>query len=527
MARTKEITQTSREVVESRVDEAKNNRIIKAMYATMRDLLAGDDTELGGDQAVTTFYLDGGGNTKDDSFRNPRMITGVAEGTSNDLLTWAGTLIDSITVDEPSFDFPDLDVETARVRGQYVMNRMFERGQWSDRQEKFLHMYLTDGVAFARIVMSNGAPALEPIDTMDVYWDMRADVPADYRYVAWNLRLPRAVAERILGPEAVAEIAPKGSDPDDLVKFIEYWDYTTTAYLSCGKPKLLKSKPNRLGFIPCAVMMAPKIPGIVHPIPPLLPAAGLQALSNKQRVLLSRLFMARIPRLKVRVDAIEPECMASINEDWASVDVIKLRPDAPEDAYAWTSMGQIESEIMALGNMLDSSLVRTLRVNPFATGVPPRTTSATADAQIATVGQLNHIKFARRYERFLSDAAYKLIKMGASLDELPFAATLEGEVAVLRGPALETILGEESAVKVTVSPKAREQEMLQSALVVLSQLSNPAVAELAPELAFYGVELLKRATGVKMPRLSEAQKQRLAQMSSAGQENNGVSNEQR
>lgn len=490
---------TNEETIAARVDESKANVSIKRMMDTMRLIVVGDDTPAGGNNVVAGFFTDMRERERD--FLVPKVIQEIPEGMGADILTWCSVLIDSISLEEPSLRFPSLSADAENVLAQYVRDRLFLRGEWRSRQEKFLLHYLIDGMAFVRIVAEGGKPMLEVLDPMDCYWDLRAEIPADYRYVAWNLRMPAKQAEEIIGRAGIEKLGKNIRSEDDIVKFIEYWDAETHAFVTCGRAEVILRRKNELGFLPFAAMSAPKIPGFVHPIPPILPAVGMQTLLNRQRKLLARLFIQRIPKLLVDPAQIDAQSLSEMYENWEDTTIVQTITGAP-NPMAWSSMGQIESELMALGNMLDNMVVRAMRVNPFAAGMPPRTETATADAQIASMGQLHHEKMAKRYEVFLADAIQKALAIGYAADEEPLTVVVGGQSVEV---APREFLSAGLPVSVRVSPRRESAEMLQQAMVLLSQLSNPVVMQTRPELVMYGIELLKKAIGTNLPALSPDQ----------------------
>lgn len=136
-----------------------------------------------------------------------------------------------------------------------------------------LMSYLVDGIAFVRHGTKNGKACCRYVDTLDMYWDLHAQTPWDFRFLAADLRINEQTAEELFGKSVVDRYF--NANPDNskkrgerVLKIIEYVDSTSKAYLTGGDSEILGSvQKNEIGEIPYTWVCGPILPSMRSPIP--------------------------------------------------------------------------------------------------------------------------------------------------------------------------------------------------------------------------------------------------------------------
>jgi hypothetical protein len=495
---------TDVKVLLQRVDDSSLTREVRDSMYKLRRFFSGDESALGRASNISISEL--GKRRKENSLRPDFRITGADEGVSNHALAWIRTLVKQVLIRHPEVEFKNLPISVSDFREAYVLDRM-SRCEWVEEVRSSLLSFCIDGYAVIKTGMSHDYPAIRYVDPLDLGWDIHEKFPHKWRYVIQELRLNVSSARKELGDEVVNKIRANAKLIDEtgeeVIKVLEYWDESTLAYISCGKPEVLNRKENPFGFIPFEIMHSEILPSHLTPVPLAVHVLGTQAAHTEtQRSLIE---LARLMRPQVVVDpnAFTEESYRQWQLNPDELTVLVYKPGITEDqrgsAIQFLSPMQEISNVLAIKRELDEEFVRSLGVNPYSAGASISPEFASETQAIMGLSGLNAMDISQQLAEFLAKIFRKIVRIGYLYDEEPFIYKANQDVVEF-GPDFPITVMLEDDVECMVQPSLQnnpEAAAAKAQTLATIFLSDPDVRTQHPALVKKMREMLLSAYNIR------------------------------
>lgn len=488
---------TDEKTIKQRIEDAKENITIKQAIYSWRLALMGDFGRMGGKEMRTTPSRLSTILKQTDNFPDVTIFS-FKEGDANHLYVWLLNLAETITFEVPTFEFPDLgDEPVSQLRSDYIRRRIFEDERVLSDITRAILAYSTDGLAFFKVFPFEGAPTIRWVDTLYVLWDVKSPSLHTGRFIAEQVRLVASEAEKWIGKENVSKLLGSSSsrEGEAVVKFIEYWDDETVAFLEDGTHDVLRIYENKLGFIPYLVMTAPIPPSSFMPYPPIANAVGLQVLLSELGKSLVASTKASRPRFLVDTSKISEDTLESLISNPSEELFIKAQEGmGVENAIGFASAPGITQAEIFLYQQTVQEIVRHLRVNPFQSGAPINPRFATEAMLIGRVSGLYEKVLSSLWRRTLARIARMVVRVGYIYDVKPFPYHYKGQLIRFNETVpIQPLLQEDVPAIAYTSLFESTQETLVKINTLLSIIGIPQIQMRYPSLIDTAVQMLVRA----------------------------------
>jgi len=470
---------TTNDRIIRRLRDAKVNKSIKDSMYKLRRVVAGDYTAIGGDK-VGVKYDDISQITKVSKMYPTFRPAIYEEGVGNHLYEWLKILVMQTVLQNPQIDFPDLEESHSKIREGYLHERL-GKNSWTIHQEKMIFHFLIDGIGWMKLGLFNDIPVVRSVDSIDLLWDIHADLPNETTFMAQELRLKIDTARKLLGQAAIDKL-PQGQHDDtdeDVVRVIEYWDVETLAYTTVDSFTVIKKMESPFrGFIPYVAMYGPIIPSTIYPLPHIVSVIGAQTAHSKLQRSINALASKLKPEVIVDPAAFTPESfrMWQDNPDDLTVLIRDRSYKSDTDPIRFIQPPRVTSDVLALKADLESEIVRHMGVNPFAAGAPIDSNFATEVAEIASRSGLNASFISGKLANMFGDIFRKLVRIGFKHDEEPYQTRMDGELITFEGPfSIAPLLEDDVICLVRPGSFETEEMKLIKNMQLLSALNNDPV----------------------------------------------------
>lgn len=503
---------TSEDQILQRITDAKATKELKDYMYRMRRFLAGDyDSAIYG-RSTNLIDSDAGRIYKSNPNWPDFRINRHTEGVSNHTMTWALILMKQSLISKPKFDFPDLPIKTAQVREQLILDR-FRFCHWKSHQILMLMSYLVDGLAFIRHGTKKGYSCCRYVDTLDMYWDLHAQTPADFRFLAADLRINEETAVDLFGQDVVNSYFSKNDDRskkkgERVLKVIEYHDETTKAYMTGGDSKLLLTpKANQFGAVPYTWLCGPMLPSMRSPIPHIINVIGAQTAHSTLQKSLLELERGVRPIYLIQEQHFTPDSVRMFYDKdsdcsgnpqvlrWAS----RVAPEDKRDAIKIIYVDKIPEQLLEVKHDIESEIIRAMTVNPFTSGSPQDVDFAREISEISAQSEVGS-SFIRED---LSDALSRIGRMickVAKFDVAPLRYRSQQGTVLFGGDSaysIRPIVEEDVECIATAGVYETESMKMLKAEKLLDVIAKTGLGSQYPRLITYAIEQLSEAYGVR------------------------------
>ena len=285
---------TDNSVIQSRLADMDRLRYFKRKAHAMRKVTAGDWSMFGDSAAANN--PDAKAPLKPDGLYDI-LVMDVNEGKSNLIFQAVRTLTMQCTVQFPDITFPDIETEESDVNQLYLNARLGPKPRGCSAMDEMrlaLLDYMISGIGWVWCGVRNGAPVVQCVDTLDMYWDCDAKLLTGIRWQAAAFHRPCSEWVKEFGA-AYGDNDP--DDPDEIETVLFYFDcdgkdgtYAAFKFDGQGLGDPIEVTPNphfmtvdgeRAPFLPIEPMYFMALPSVKFPMS-LVEAMLAPAISYRQ-----------------------------------------------------------------------------------------------------------------------------------------------------------------------------------------------------------------------------------------------------